>query len=178
MSNPEWTDLPLATERVRQSLGYGLKEARAWIYERAAQDALGSRIALEVGSWDGPNRNVTMRDYHWRELRDLDGTWWDTGRAEFEGYTLKYLGIQVHAADLEVHLRPPLPIAPAPSPVLPSDDDIAAKMIDLKRDGLNRDEAAKRIRTIPGYEAVGNEDARRAVAGRLERGRPKKAAGK
>lgn len=60
------------------------------------------------------------------------------------------------------------------APTLPSDDAIREKMQELKNTGLSRDDAAKHIRSIPGFESVGNELARRAVAGTLTRGRPKK----
>ncbi|MBB3474263.1 hypothetical protein [Sphingomonas sp. BK345] len=56
---------------------------------------------------------------------------------------------------------------------LPSDDVIIAKMHELKATGFSRDEAAKRIRTLPGFEKVGNEHARRLVSGTLSKGRPK-----
>lgn len=54
----------------------------------------------------------------------------------------------------------------------PTDDKIRAKMLELGEGGMNRDQAAKAIRTVPGFEMVGNEEARRAVAGQLKRGRP------
>ena len=57
---------------------------------------------------------------------------------------------------------------------LPSDEAIKTKMLELKASGIPRDEAAKHIRTIPGFEGVGNEHARRAVAGAYGRGRPRK----
>ncbi len=57
---------------------------------------------------------------------------------------------------------------------LPPDDVILAKMHELKATGLSRDEAAKRIRTLPGFEQVGNEHARRLVSGTLPKGRPKR----
>jgi hypothetical protein len=59
---------------------------------------------------------------------------------------------------------------------LPSDDAIKTKMIDLTENfGMSRDNAAKLIRQINGFEKVGNEHARRVVANQLPLGRPKKA---
>lgn len=69
----------------------------------------------------------------------------------------------------------PEPIDPTP---MPADEEIVAKMQDLKERGMRRDEAAKHIRTIPGFEAVGNEHARRVSRGMLGRGRPVKGAAK
>ncbi len=60
------------------------------------------------------------------------------------------------------------------APVLPSDDAIKAKMLELKASGFGRDDAAKHIKTISGFEAVGNEHARRAAAGAFILGRPRK----
>ena len=57
---------------------------------------------------------------------------------------------------------------------LPSEEAIEAKMQDLVGMGIKRDVAAMVIRQISGFEAVGNEHARRTVAGKLPRGRPKK----
>lgn len=56
---------------------------------------------------------------------------------------------------------------------LPSDEEIRAKMHELIEAGNRRDKAAKLIRTFSGFEQVGNEHARRVVAGTLQRGRPK-----
>lgn len=56
---------------------------------------------------------------------------------------------------------------------LPSDEVIEAKMQELSALGMKRDVAAKVIRQISGFEAVGNEHARRTVVGKLPRGRPK-----
>jgi hypothetical protein len=58
---------------------------------------------------------------------------------------------------------------------LPSDQQILDQALLLKMAGLDRDEIAKKIRTIPGFEDVTNELARRAMRGELPRGRPKKA---
>jgi hypothetical protein len=54
---------------------------------------------------------------------------------------------------------------------LPSDEAIKAKMLELSEMGINRDTAAKLIRQIAGFSGVGNEHARRLVAGDLPRGR-------
>ena len=56
---------------------------------------------------------------------------------------------------------------------LPSDERIRVKMHELIKAGNRRDKAAKLIRTFPGFEKVGNDHARRVVAGTLRRGRPK-----
>ena len=53
----------------------------------------------------------------------------------------------------------------------PSEDEIRKKMHELITSGMDRDLAAKSIRTIPGFELVGNEEARRSVAGYVKRGR-------
>jgi hypothetical protein len=58
---------------------------------------------------------------------------------------------------------------------LPSDDVILAKMHELIGEGRRRDEAAKHIRTVPGFDQVQNEHARRVVRGTLKRGRPRRA---
>jgi hypothetical protein len=58
--------------------------------------------------------------------------------------------------------------------ILPSDEAIEAKMLELVGMGITRDAAAKVIRQIAGFEAVGNEHARRTVTGKLPRGRPTK----
>ena len=57
---------------------------------------------------------------------------------------------------------------------LPSEEMILKQMLELKQAGLSRDAAAKRIREIHGFEQVGNEHARRVVAGHFTRGRPPK----
>lgn len=59
---------------------------------------------------------------------------------------------------------------------LPSDAAIKAKMLELTAKGMNRDAAAMFIRQVVGFEGVGNELARRVVAGELRRGRPPKSA--
>ena len=71
-------------------------------------------------------------------------------------------------------------VTAAANDMLPSDEAIVAKMHELIAGGMRRDEAAKHIRTLPGFRAVQNEHARRVVRGTLPRGRPKssKAAGK
>jgi hypothetical protein len=56
---------------------------------------------------------------------------------------------------------------------LPSDEDIEAKMQELVAMPMKRDAAAKVISQITGFEAVGNDHARRTVLGKLPRGRPK-----
>lgn len=60
---------------------------------------------------------------------------------------------------------------------LPSDEKIFEKMLELMKKGNSRDQAAKAIRNEPGFRPVGNEHARRAVAGKLKRGRPPKKIG-
>lgn len=57
---------------------------------------------------------------------------------------------------------------------IPLDADILKKMLELKDIGHSRNNAAKLISTFPGFEAVGNEHARRVVCGHLLRGRPPK----
>ena len=59
---------------------------------------------------------------------------------------------------------------------LPTDEAIEAKMQELIALGMQRDVAAKVIRQIKGFGAVGNEHARRVVNGKLVRGRPRKGA--
>ena len=54
---------------------------------------------------------------------------------------------------------------------LPHDEVIKAKMMELVGYGMRRDEAAKFIRQLVGFEQVGNEHARRVVAGELLKGR-------
>src|SRR3546814_3976758 len=44
---------------------------------------------------------------------------------------------------------------------LPADQEILDKMLELHGQGITRDQAAKLIRTLPGFEGVGNEHARR-----------------
>src|SRR3546814_12244023 len=61
---------------------------------------------------------------------------------------------------------------------LPADQEILDKMLELHGQGITRDQAAKLIRTLPGFEGVGNEHASRVAQGYLPSGRPKKKEGK
>lgn len=58
---------------------------------------------------------------------------------------------------------------------LPSEDAIEQKMKELMELGMKRDDAAKFIRQVSGFEGVGNEHARRVINGKVQRGRPKSA---
>ncbi|MFN4357013.1 hypothetical protein [Sphingopyxis alaskensis] len=57
----------------------------------------------------------------------------------------------------------------------PSDEQIVAEALRLKSKGARRDEIAKEIRKIPGFKGVGNVLVRDLIAGKLPRGRPRKA---
>lgn len=61
-----------------------------------------------------------------------------------------------------------------PSEPTPPDEKILAKLLELKASGLRRDQIAKKIRSIPGFENVGHLHARRLMDGNLPRGRPRK----
>lgn len=65
-----------------------------------------------------------------------------------------------------------LPIAAAKQ--MPPDDLIKGQMTKMRATGIKRDEIAKLIGGIPGFEAVGNEYARGVIKGLFGRGRPKK----
>ncbi len=90
--------------------------------------------------------------------------------------TRKYVDVKVERRSLMALLQPEgaqMIEGEQSADDLPPDDVILAKMHELKAAGLSRDEAAKRIRTLPGFESVGNEHARRLVSGTLPKGRPK-----
>ena len=97
-------------------------------------------------------------------------------RAEVRGARLDRSGLELLVYDRTMALggnsgrRKPSPSKTA----IPPEDTIEAMMMSLIRQGSTRDEAAKRIREKPGFEAVTNEHARRVVANKLPRGRPKK----
>ena len=57
----------------------------------------------------------------------------------------------------------------------PPDVKIRAQLKRMKSAGLSRDQAAKQISKVPGFENVGNEEARNIISGHLPRGRPRKA---
>ncbi len=97
---------------------------------------------------------------------------------EIRGARLSRAGAELLAFDQSERLRSSSgPSRPIKSKVpLPTDDAIQAKMQELMTGGLSRDEAAKRIRQEPGFEAVGNEHARRTVVNKVPRGRPRKIA--
>lgn len=59
-------------------------------------------------------------------------------------------------------------VAPAP---LPTDEEIRTQMLSLIRTGSSRDQAAKDIRQISGFEGVQNVHARRVIKGHVKRGR-------
>lgn len=109
-------------------------------------------------SWDWTDPGVTVR------AQGLPGT------------THKYVDVRIERRGLMALSRSeevPTGEDEMSGDNLPSDDVIFAKMHELWAIGLSRDEAAKRIRTLPGFEQVGNEHARRLVNGTLPRGRPK-----
>ncbi|NIJ37196.1 hypothetical protein FHR22_001880 [Sphingopyxis panaciterrae] len=106
-------------------------------------------------------------------------------------YEWKAFGVSFDLADIQSMLAPYQPNSGSPTTVTdtapsdaarrlrpPADDEIRDKMLELHRQGIARDQAAKLIATLPGFEGVGNEHARRVVQGYLPRGRPKKQAGK
>lgn len=57
---------------------------------------------------------------------------------------------------------------------MPPDEEIRAKLLELHRSGLNRDQVVKAIRDQEGFETVTNEHARKLIAHMIPRGRPKK----
>ncbi len=82
--------------------------------------------------------------------------------------------IAVNRADLTREFSAIGGAEPLSTADIPTDDCILKMMKELKAQGFNRDAAAKHIRKVPGFEAVGNEHARRVAAGQLTRGRPRK----
>jgi len=91
--------------------------------------------------------------------------------SDLEAMLPKRSRIAAEAADLES--RSHFEQTAGNAGTLPSDEVIEAKMQELIALGMTRDVAAKVIRQIGGFEAVGNDHARRTVCGKLPRGRPK-----
>lgn len=126
--------------------------------------------------------------------------WWAEGAAALEQnwqagdfstwieqHKWQAFGVSFDRAGIDAMLAPPSPAGTSrgfadetasvesSAAKLPTDEAIKAKMLELKELGVKRDVAAILIRQISGFEAVGNETARRVVNGELPRGRPKKA---
>lgn len=95
---------------------------------------------------------------------------------EVRGARLDRAGVELLVFEYKARIRSdgPKKKKSGSADLLPSDDEIEAMMMTLIARGLTRDKAAKRIRDQPGFGAVTNEHARRVVANKLPRGRPKK----
>lgn len=114
--------------------------------------------------WSGVNPE--RLDYAYRAEQDAPSEPILLSRIQFDQWRAGAKPLEVSQADQKS----------APAQALPSENEIAAKMFELISSGMSRDEAAKAIRKISGFELVGNEHARRSVSGKLPRGRPKKCA--
>lgn len=147
------------------------------------------------------SRKETVEENH---VELPKGFWWAEGEAaleqdwttgdfatevcdEFSGpgqYRWQAFGVMFERSGIEVMLAPAHPTEtasdiifaadPAAPARMPTEEEIRAKMIELTKEGVHRDVAAKIIRQIRGFEKVGNEHARRAALGHLPLGRPRK----
>lgn len=121
-----WIDLPHAVDRLAKAQEVDVIAARSALLDLINADGVATRIRLRQGfSAEGtPDLDEPMFSYHWRDLSDLSGGWWETGIAEF-GKGHAYRGIQVREADLAIQLgnfghgasRIPLAVAHAQAPV-------------------------------------------------------------
>lgn len=102
-----WLALPNASEYAAQKLAVEIISARKWLLELALAGGVRSRVALVYGflfCHGTPLRDRSMDAKDWSSLADLNGTWWETGNGEWPDCEAKYLGIQIHAGDMGVHL--------------------------------------------------------------------------
>jgi len=105
-----WLALPKATERAAQKLGFDRAAAREWMFNLASNNGVRSRAALVFGfvfCRGEPLRDRPLGPQDWQSFADLAGPWWETGNGEWANCEAKYLGIQINAGDLGVHLGEP-----------------------------------------------------------------------
>lgn len=160
--------------------------ARLFVWE---ENALGREKERNEAEWADLPRNFWWAEGHPALSQDWvagDFSTWIRERFQWCAF-----GVEFCRQDIETMLPPPseakesvgseaekiddgeATTGPRPTP---ADAVIAEKMLELIALGMNRDDAAKFIRNVVGFEQVGNEHARRVVAGKLPLGRPKKGA--
>lgn len=134
-------------------------------------------------------KNVEIPKIFWGHISTVKSDWsagdftaWMDSGDRWEAYGVEFdalgiyamLGLESTTGEIEEQANEALPAKSALS--LPPDDVIAAKMLELYNMGVCRDDAAKLIRQLVGFELVGNEHARRVANGALPVGRRKKGA--
>lgn len=199
MEDSEHTSWLSACEAIDLVISHNsINGAGAAICKRAHVGLVGSRAVLfrkpvaqdfgRIKVKDFPN--VSLPKLFWKHIVQGDSDWsagdfiaWMDSGAHWEAF-----GVEFEAAGISAmlgisrsspSLSPPSHRMEADehaSPPMPSDDEIAAKMLELYELGVCCDNAAILIRQLVGFQSVGNDHARRVATGTLPKGRRRKGA--
>jgi hypothetical protein len=195
----EWVSASAALSMVQERNGWG--DAASSIAIRALSGILKSQarqLTQEFPRDEDSNRKSVRLDaaipekFWWARGQAALSANWATGDFSTyidRNYLWEAIGVEFDRAEIEAMLAPISTeqnvdgaggdgevAAAKSSSAMPSDAEIKVKMEELLGLGMGRDAAAIVIRQVAGFEAVGNEHARRVVNGTLPRGRPKKIA--